>query len=71
MNAPGNWNWVIACTDDVWFDVISRSPKVATCCAFTIIDKGYTYFRGTLLMNPLEGISPGYMVAHELGQRRH
>jgi len=62
------WTWVVVCSTKAW-DLIVRTAQTEhnTCCAFTILDKGYSYINGVRLLEPLPAVSPGYIIAHERG----
>lgn len=69
IGAPSQpWTWVVVCTEQAW-DQIARTAQQndQTCCAFTVLDKGYTYINGARLSDPLPTVTPGYLIAHELG----
>ena len=63
---PENWNFVVVCDDDTWFRILEKAHDSETGYAFTILDKQYTYLRGTKL-NGDEQFSGEQIVAHELG----
>lgn len=69
IGAPSQpWTWVVVCTEQAW-DQIARTAQQndQTCCAFTVLDLGYTYINGARLNDPLPTVTPGYLIAHELG----
>ncbi|HKT25516.1 MAG TPA: hypothetical protein VJR04_12985 [Terriglobales bacterium] len=68
IGAPSKpWRWIVACSELAWTDIVSKAGAADTCCAFTLLDKRCTFVRGVRLADPLPAITPGYIVAHELG----
>lgn len=69
IDNPGKpWTWVVVCSEQGWNLIVKTAQQeLGTCCAFSILEKGFTYINGARLTNPLPRLSPGYIIAHEIG----
>ena len=57
------WTWAVACSEQSWDLILRTAQDDQTCCAFSIL----AYIKGARLSDPLSQVTPGYLVAHELG----
>ncbi|WP_026441549.1 ImmA/IrrE family metallo-endopeptidase [Pseudacidobacterium ailaaui] len=62
------WHFVIVCDDNSWDAVMQKMGLVdgLTHYGETEIDRRITLFRGRKLIHPDTGVSPEFIVAHEL-----